>query len=84
MYPTLVLNEHQVFWTFDYLLQLRMAINRIKMPGVLFFHPKSFIFYPSDVEFITVVGRGLKGKDYGNGEEPSGEEIEDMHKKYIA
>jgi hypothetical protein len=31
-----------------------------------------------------VVGRGLRGREYNNGEEPTVEEIEDMHKKYIA
>jgi hypothetical protein len=39
-----------------------MLMNKIKMPGVLFFNPKSFFFYPSTVEFITVVGKGLKGR----------------------
>ena len=64
LYPTLVLNEHQVFWTFDYWLNFRMLINKIKMPGVFFFHPKSLFFYPSTVEFITVVGKGLRGREY--------------------
>ena len=61
-----------------------MILNKVKMPGVFFFHPKSFFFYPSDIEFITVVGKGLRGREYKEGEEPTGEEIEDMHKKYIA
>ncbi len=75
LYPTLVLNEHQVFWTFDYWLNFRMIINKIKMPGVLFFHPKSLFFYPSDIDFITVVGKGLKGREYKENEEPTVEEI---------
>jgi len=71
LYPTLVLNEHQAFWTFDYWLKFRMMMNKIKMPGVLFFHPKSLFFYPSTVEFITVIGKGLKGKEYKEDEEPT-------------
>lgn len=54
------------------------------MPGVLFFSKKSLFFYPSDVEFITVVGKGLKGRDYTEGEEPTKEEIQVMHQRYIA
>jgi hypothetical protein len=64
IYPTIILNEHQAFWTFDYLLKLRMLMNKIKLPGVLFFSPKSLLFYPPSVEFITVVGKGLKGREY--------------------
>jgi hypothetical protein len=52
-----------------------MIINKIKMPGVFFFHPKSLFFYPSDIDFITVVGKGLKGREYKENEEPTVEEI---------
>jgi len=41
-----------------------MWLNKVKLPGVVFFHPKSLFFYPPECEFITVVGKGLKGKEY--------------------
>jgi hypothetical protein len=43
-------------------------MNKIKMPGVLFFHPKTLLFYPPDVQFITVVGKGIRGKVYKENE----------------
>ncbi len=60
-----------------------MLMNKIKLPGVIFFHPITLFFYPPNLDLVTVVGKGLKGKEYGADEEPSTEEIEDMHKKYI-
>lgn len=60
-----------------------MLANKIKLPGVIFFHPKSFLFYPPNVDFVTVVGKGLQGREYGPDEEPTLEEIEEMHKSYI-
>lgn len=39
-------------------------MNKLKLPGVVFFHPRTFWFYPPECEFITVVGKGLMGRVY--------------------
>lgn len=35
--PILILKEHQFYNTFDYFTKFRLFLNRLKMPGVLFF-----------------------------------------------
>jgi hypothetical protein len=52
-----------------------MLLNKIKMPGVFFMHPKTLLFYPPEVKFITIVGHGLKGKVYQPNEEPTQDSI---------
>lgn len=41
-----------------------MFLNKIKIPAVLFFHPKTLLFYPPELEFITIIGKKLRGKKY--------------------
>lgn len=59
IYPTLVFNEHKQFATFDHFLWLRLQINKLKFPAVVFFS-KWLLFLNPNFEMITVVGKGIK------------------------
>lgn len=59
IYPTIVLNEHKQFSTFDYLHWLRFQINKLKFPGVFFFS-RWLLFLNPNFEMITVIGKGIK------------------------
>lgn len=43
------------------------------MPGVIFWNKKSTILMPFDARFVAVVGKGIKGRVYKEGEKASEE-----------
>lgn len=57
-------------WTFDKLLPLRLLFNKLKIPGTVYWG-RWGLFFPPDVEMITIVGEGIRGRQYGPGESPS-------------
>lgn len=70
-------------WTYDGCKKLRLLANKLKMPGVVFWS-RYGIFFPPGVQLHTIVGRGVgSGKVYGQGEEPSQEDIDRVHKLYM-
>lgn len=78
--PVLILKEHKAFKTFDYLTKFRLFLNKFKMPGVLFTSNYG-LFFPPDVELITLIGRGIKSKTpWTKVYEPTHEEIGQLHK----
>lgn len=83
IYPVLSLNEHKMFWTFRYFLNFRLWLNKFKIPAVIFFNEKYLGFPPLDIPFKAIVGRGLKGRVYRQGETPTNEEINEVHASYI-
>lgn len=69
--PVIVTNEHKALNTFDGLLNLRLLLNRIKLPGTIYWS-KYGIFFPPGIKMYTLVGRGLRGtKTYAANEEPN-------------
>ena len=83
LYPVLFLNENKLFWTFTSFLNFRLWLNKLKIPSALFFHPKYLWFVPTDMNFTTVVGKGIKGRHFEEGEEPSQQQIDETHAAYI-
>ena len=77
----MLFGEHKAFWTFDYFIHFRLMLNKLKLPGVVFFSPKSGVFMPTDVEATTVVGRGIRLK--GVNEKPTQEQIDQVHDLYM-
>lgn len=49
IYPMISLNENKAFQTFDYLKEWRLLLNKIKLPGVFFWNPKTLFFVPPDM-----------------------------------
>jgi 2-acylglycerol O-acyltransferase 2 len=64
VYPVLEFNEHKAFHTLDRFPSLRLLLNRLKIPSVLFFSPSSWCFIPTNLEIYSVVGRGIKGRHF--------------------
>jgi hypothetical protein len=64
IYPVLSINEHKMFWTFRYFLNFRLWLNKLKIPGVIFFNLKSLGFPPTDSDYQAIVGRGIRGRTY--------------------
>ena len=72
-----------MFYTFRYFLGLRLWLNKFKLPGVLYFNPKSILLPPPDLTFEAVVGKGIKGRHYKEGEVPTKEEVAEAHASYV-
>lgn len=77
--PALVLKEHQIYQTFDYLTKFRLLLNKIKLPGVAFWSKYGLLPDPNK-ELITVVGRPIQLPEL---KKPSPAEIEHWHQHYI-
>ena len=58
-------------------------INKIKLPAILYCNWKTGLFISRDVDFIAVVGKGIKGRHYKEGEKATQEEIDSSHAAYI-
>ena len=58
--PVIVMNEHQAFKTVDGMKTLRLFLNKLKIPGVIFWG-KLGIGFPPNVKLETVIGKGIKG-----------------------
>jgi hypothetical protein len=60
IYPVLNMNEHRGFHTFDSLKKARLFLNKFKLPSVVFWGGFFEIFLPLNIDYVSVVGRGLK------------------------
>jgi len=77
--PVLLLGENQVFNTFDYLTKFRLFLNKLKIPGVLFWSKYGPLPDPNH-DVITVVGKPLQLPTL---EKPTPEDIDHWHQRYI-
>lgn len=60
--------------TFDYFINFRLLMNKIKMPGTIFWG-RYGIFYPPNIEATTVISKGLRGKHFNEGQKATQEEV---------
>ena len=60
-----------------------MWFNKFKFPGVIFWNKQTGILMPFDAHFLAIVGKGIKGKVYKEGEKATEEEINKAHAEYI-
>lgn len=60
--PILTYNEHKAYWTFDYLKKLRLFLNKLKLPGVLFGGGFLWLYFPLNIDIINIVGKGITRK----------------------
>ena len=79
--PILFFGEHKAYWTFDYLIKLRLLINKLKFPAVWYFSPTAGTFLPTTMEVTTVVGRGVSIE--GVEGKPTKEQVDEVHRKYV-
>ena len=60
IHPVLTYNEHTAFKTLDILLKLRMFLTKIKIPAIFFGGGFLQVFFPFNVDIVTVVGKGIR------------------------
>jgi 2-acylglycerol O-acyltransferase 2 len=81
--PVIITNEHKAMQTLDIFTKLRLLINKIKIPSVIYWNIKFGILFPPGVVMNTIVGKGVKGSKIYGKEEPTHQEINQMHAQYI-
>ncbi len=79
VYPSYTFNENKIFYTFNYFEKFRLLLNKIKLPGTLFFS-KYGIFPHTDIDLFTVIGAPLHFPIIEN---PTKEDVEKYHKMYV-
>lgn len=57
--PTIITNEHKALCTFDKFLNIRLFLNKLKIPGVIYWCRYGLLF-PPGIQMDTIVGRGLR------------------------
>ncbi|KAM3147411.1 hypothetical protein pb186bvf_000662 [Paramecium bursaria] len=79
VYPLFTFGENSLFQTFDKFMNFRLWLNKIKMPGTIFWSRFLSIPEPHN-SVVTVCGQGLKCPKIEN---PTIEDIEKYHQEYI-
>ncbi|KAF4317778.1 hypothetical protein JM18_006582 [Phytophthora kernoviae] len=81
IYPAYTFGEEYTYHAFPYLQQLRLQLNRFRVPGAIFFGiPLCFFLPRPDVDLITVVSKPLRLPQI---EHPSREVVKEFHDKYM-
>ncbi|KAI9913138.1 hypothetical protein PsorP6_006377 [Peronosclerospora sorghi] len=81
IHPVYTFGEEYAYHTFPYLLKIRLKLNQLKMPGVLFFGSPSCFYLPkADVDLITVVGKPLILPRI---EHPTQDNVRKYHEQYV-
>ncbi|KAL4476155.1 hypothetical protein ABPG74_009888 [Tetrahymena malaccensis] len=80
IYPVYIFGESKAYYYIESFLNLRLALNKIKMVGVFFWSRFGFIIPEWKVKINTVVGKGLK---FPQSDNPSKEQIDKCHAEYI-
>ena len=83
IYPTICMQEHQAFWTFDHLKSFRLWLNKWKVPAIIFFNPTSLFFLPPKIDFCTIVGKKMQYRPISPGQSHTNSEIEVVHSAYM-
>ena len=55
----MIMNEHKMYWTFDYFTRLKIFLSKYKIPFLLFISEWGWIV-PLNTDLFTVVGKGVK------------------------
>lgn len=79
MFPTYVFGENKCYTILESFLNLRLYLNKFKIPGVIFFS-KLGILPKREVALHTVVGKGIHMPYIHN---PTQEQINKYHKIYV-
>jgi len=79
LYPIYTFNENKVYNTINILEGFRLWLNKLKIPGTLFYGKYGWL-PRTDVELITVIGKGIELPVIEN---PSNEQIDYYHSLYI-
>ncbi|KRX09352.1 hypothetical protein PPERSA_04658 [Pseudocohnilembus persalinus] len=79
IHPVFVFNENKGYKSSDILMNLRLKLNKLKLPGVLMF--SRYISFPEkDIDNVIVVGRHIEMPKIDN---PTQQEIDKYHSIYL-
>jgi hypothetical protein len=79
IYPCYTFNENKVYFTINIFEKFRLLLNKIKLPGTIFY--SKYLFFPnSDIDLFTVIGKPVHLPLIVN---PTPEEVDNYHKIYI-
>jgi hypothetical protein len=79
VHPCYTFNENKIFNTFNYFESFRLFLNKLKIPGTIFYS-KYLIFPNTDIDLFTVLGKGIQFPQINK---PSIEEIDKYHQIYL-
>ncbi|RLN02613.1 hypothetical protein BBJ28_00014036 [Nothophytophthora sp. Chile5] len=81
VYPAYSFGEEYTYHAFPYLLQLRLLLNRYRVPGTIFFGQVLCFYLPcTDVDLITVVGKPLQLPHI---EHPTKDDVRKYQRQYV-
>jgi len=79
IYPSYTFNENKIFFTFNWFEKFRLFLNKIKIPGTIFY--SKYLFFPdSDIDLFCVIGKPIRLPQIAN---PASEDVDKYHKLYI-
>jgi len=79
IHPCYTFNENQIYYTFNYFERLRLFLNKLKMPGCIFY--SKYIFFPNyNIDLCSVIGKAIQLPKVA---EPTQDEIDFYHKVYV-
>lgn len=76
-----MMNEHKAYSMFEPFLKFRLFLNKIKIPGVLFWNKLTGILLPPWLDLHVIIGKGIK-KAVGS-EGVTQALIDETHQAYI-
>ena len=71
-----------MLWTFDGMKNFRLFLNKFKIPATIYWS-RYGLYFPPYQHFHTIIGEGIKGRNYFAEEEPSKQEIDEVHSRYV-
>jgi hypothetical protein len=75
-------NEHKAYSTFQPLLKFRLFLNKLKIPGVLFWNKWTGLLLPPWLTLHLIIGRGIRAPTLKPDEKVSQEVLEQTHLAY--
>ncbi|KRX00568.1 hypothetical protein PPERSA_12787 [Pseudocohnilembus persalinus] len=79
VFPMYIFGENKLYYTFDYFLNFRMFLNKLKIPGILFLS-KLGLMPDNNIHLHPVIGKGIQFPQIEN---PSKQQIAEYHQIYI-
>ncbi|OWZ10774.1 Diacylglycerol acyltransferase [Phytophthora megakarya] len=81
VHPVYTFGEEYTYHAFPYLQSLRLQLNKLRIPGTLFFGQATCFYLPrNDLDLITVVGKPLR---FPRIEHPTKEDVQKYQARYI-
>ncbi|ETM42826.1 hypothetical protein L914_11590, partial [Phytophthora nicotianae] len=81
VHPVYTFGEEYTYHAFSYLQSLRLQLNRLRIPGTIFFGEASCFYMPrNDIDLITVVGKPLR---FPRIEHPTKEDVQKYQAQYV-